>query len=159
MKNFSVFGHTALMLKFLALLLLTLTFFACNKMEHREDAEESQIELFKKSVKSDTITVYEVDGIILALQAIGTEEYLPDDTITLTYTGVALQQNVIFAQKEIVRVVYGDNDLIDGWKIALPYLRKNSSGLLLITYDKGYGKNRVGVVDPYSTLKFSFTAQ
>ena len=64
MKNFSVFGHTALMLKFLALLLLTLTFFACNKMEHREDAEESQIELFKKSVKSDTITVYEVDGII-----------------------------------------------------------------------------------------------
>ena len=154
MKNINLFGKSALML-----LVLALAFVSCNKMDHREEAEELQIESFKKSVKSDTIKVYELDGVILALQAVGTEEYAPEDTITLTYTGIALQQNVTFAQKDIVRVVYGDNDLIEGWKIVLPYLRKNSKGLLLITYNKGYGKERVGVVDPYSTLKFTFTAQ
>ena len=159
MKNFKKVGNRVLMLILFSFSVLALPFFSCNKMEHREDAEQSQIEIFRKAVNNDTTTVYELDGIILALHTIGTEEYLPEDTITLTYTGVALQQNVVFAQNEMVRVVYGDNDLIDGWKIALPYLRKNSSGLLLITYDKGYGKERVGVVDPYSTLKFTFTAQ
>ena len=56
-------------------------------------------------------------------------------------------------------VIYGDNNLMDGWKMALPFIKKNSSGILLVTYDKGYGKERVGVVEPYSTLKFTFTAQ
>ena len=152
MKNSKIF---VALLMFFALFAVS----ACNKMEAREDAEESQIESFKKSVEADTIEVYEVDGIILALQTVGTEEYKSEDTITLIFTGESLQQNLVFAQNDTVKVVYGDNNLIDGWKTALPYLRKQSSGLLLVTYDKGYGKRRVGVVEPYSTLKFTFTAE
>ena len=99
------------------------------------------------------------DGIILDIQKLGTEEYMPDDTLTLIFTGVAMQRNVTFAKNDTARVIYGDNNLIEGWKIALPFIKKNSSGILLVTYNKGYGKERVGVVEPYSTLKFTFTAQ
>lgn len=132
---------------------------SCDKMEAREESEKSQIESFKASIAADTINVYELDGVILDIQTLGTEEYASEDTITLIFTGVSLQQSITFAQDDTVRVVYGDNNLIEGWKIALPYLRKNSSGLLLVTYDKGYGKRRVGVVEPYSTLHFTFSAQ
>lgn len=155
MKNCKVLFHCVALLMFFGLL----TNSACNKMEAREDSEESQIESFKKSIAADSINVYELDGIILDIQTLGTEEYKSDDTITIIFTGESLQQNIVFAQDDTVRVVYGDNNLIEGWKIALPYLRKNSSGLLLVTYDKGYGKQRVGVVEPYSTLKFTFSAQ
>ncbi|MBO4372049.1 MAG: FKBP-type peptidyl-prolyl cis-trans isomerase [Bacteroidales bacterium] len=155
-KNFTKY---ALLFSLLAFIFAEVTLSSCNKMEQREDAEETQITNFKKSIAKDTLNVYEIDGIILDIQKMGKEEYLPDDTITLIFTGVAMQRNVTFAKSDTARVIYGDNNLIEGWKIALPFIKKNSSGILLVTYDKGYGKERVGVVEPYSTLKFTFTAQ
>ena len=132
---------------------------SCNKAETREDAEEKQIASFKKSIAKDTLNLYEIGGIILDVKKMGKEEYLPDEYITIIFTGVAMQRNVTFAKDDTVTVKYGDNQLIEGWKIALPFLKKNSSGVLLVTYDKGYGKERVGVVEPYSTLKFTFSVQ
>ena len=140
-------------------MLLSTPLCSCNKAETREDAEEKQIESFKKSIAKDTLNVYEIGGMILDVKKMGKEEYLPDDYITIIYTGVAMQRNVTFAKDDTVSVLYGDNQLIEGWKIALPFLKKNSSGVLLVTYDKGYGKERVGVVEPYSTLKFTFSVQ
>ncbi len=148
-----------LFFSFLALFFAEVALPSCNKMDQREDAEETQIANFKKSIAKDTLNVYEIDGIILDIQKMGTEEYKPDDTLTLIFTGVAMQRNITFAKNDTARVIYGDNNLIDGWKIALPFIKKNSSGLLLVTYDKGFGKERVGVVEPYSTLKFTFTAK
>lgn len=141
-----------------AFILASTALCSCSKKEKYEDDEETQIKNFKKSIAKDTLNVYEIGGIILDIQKLGTEEYLPDDTLTLVFTGVAMQRNVTFAKNDTTRVIYGDNQLIEGWKIALPFLRKNSKGLLLVTYDKGFGKERVGVVEPYSTLKFTFTA-
>lgn len=154
-----IFTKYTLFFSFLALIFAQVTLPSCNKMDQREDAEETQITNFKKSIAKDTLNVYEIDGIILDIQKLGTEEYMPDDTLTLIFTGVAMQRNVTFAKNDTARVIYGDNNLIEGWKIALPFIKKNSSGILLVTYNKGYGKERVGVVEPYSTLKFTFTAQ
>lgn len=154
-----IIAKYTLFFSFLVLIFAGVTLPSCNKMDQREDAEETQITNFKKSIAKDTLNVYEIDGIILDIQKLGTEEYMPDDTLTLIFTGVAMQRNVTFAKNDTARVIYGDNNLIEGWKIALPFIKKNSSGILLVTYNKGYGKERVGVVEPYSTLKFTFTAQ
>ncbi|MBR4440933.1 MAG: FKBP-type peptidyl-prolyl cis-trans isomerase [Bacteroidales bacterium] len=159
MKKIRKIGLFSVLLVMLAFVVLATPLASCNKAETREDAEEKQIASFKKSIAKDTLNVYEIGGIILDVKKMGKEEYLPDEYITIIFTGVAMQRNVTFAKNDTVTVKYGDNQLMEGWKIALPFLKKNSSGVLLVTYNKGYGKERVGVVEPYSTLKFTFSVQ
>ncbi|MBO7142233.1 MAG: FKBP-type peptidyl-prolyl cis-trans isomerase [Bacteroidales bacterium] len=146
--------------KFLSFAILAVSFalFSCSKKDNYESSEETQLTNFRKSIEKDTAFVYDADGIILEITEMGDEEYQPDDVVYLIYTGVAMQKNVVFAKDETLSFVYGDNNLIKGWKSALPYIKKNSKGTLVISFSQGYGKERVGVIDPYSTLKFTFEA-
>ena len=45
-------------LSFISFLCVASPLTSCNKMEQREDAEDNQIENFKKSIAQDTLNVY-----------------------------------------------------------------------------------------------------
>ena len=52
----------------------------------------------------------------------------------------------------------GAKHFLNSKKIALQQIKKGSEGILLIPYKKAYGKQRVGIIEPYSTLVFTFAA-
>ncbi len=129
---------------------------SCSKEADGRDAENEAIEKFLSKYGDTCFVNY--DGIYLYLTEEGTENYSNEDIVTITYSGQTLENVVTFAYNNVMQVVYGDNSLISGWKIALQQIKKGSEGILLIPYKKAYGKQRVGIIEPYSTLVFTFAA-
>jgi len=76
--------------------------------------------------------------------------------VKMIYTGQVLQNNSTFAKNDTLEFLYGRPGLISGFLRALPYIRRNSKGQLLIPYQYGYGDRRIGTIEPYSTLLFTF---
>ncbi|MCQ2973529.1 MAG: FKBP-type peptidyl-prolyl cis-trans isomerase [Bacteroidales bacterium] len=145
--------------------------FACSKMDEYEDAQDKAFENLRKSLLTDSkylkdsnnnlIDCYDDDGILLALQNVkkDTIHYADTDTVTIIYTGVSMRNNKTFSTNDTIQFIYGNNSLIEGWKIALPHIRKFSTGVLLISYDKAYGKHRAGLIEPYQPLKYTFSTK
>jgi len=74
----------------------------------------------------------------------------------MIYTGQTLKDNNTFAKNDTLEFIYGRSGLISGFLRALPYIKRNSKGQLLIPYKYGYGDRRVGTIEPRSTLLFTF---
>ncbi len=127
---------------------------SCGK---EKDATDTENELIDKILAryGDTCFV-EHDGIYLYIEEEGDSEYASTDTVTMTYTGQTLKENNTFAKNQTYKFQYGKSGLIPGFVIALPYIKRNSKGQLLIPYKYGYGNNRVGTIEPYSTLLFTY---
>ena len=145
----------SLMLIFSIIIAIATT--SCSKEADGRDAEDEAIEKFLKKYGDTCFVSY--NGIYLYLTEEGTEKYSNGDLVTITYTGQTLENVVTFANQNVMQVVYGNNSLISGWQTALEIIPKNSAGILLIPFKKGYGKKRVGVIEPYSTLAYTFTAE
>jgi FKBP-type peptidyl-prolyl cis-trans isomerase FklB len=101
----------------------------------------------------------EHDGIYLYLVEQGNFEYSSDDVVKMTYTGQSLGDNFTFAKDKVVTFEYGNSGLIKGIDMALPYIKQGSKGYILVPFKYGYGKRRVGQIEPYSTLLFTFAMQ
>lgn len=142
---------------FLSLICFVLTmFYACGKEKDAESAEYDALESYLAKF-GDTCVVQDTLGIYLYVAVSGETNYSNGDVVNISFTGQTLENVVTFAQESTMQVVYGQNSLIKGWQIALSLLKKGSSGILIVPYDMGYGKSRQGVIEPYSTLVYSFT--
>jgi FKBP-type peptidyl-prolyl cis-trans isomerase len=127
---------------------------SCSKEKDADDVEKEQIEKILARY-GDTCFV-ERNGIYLYLTDEGDQEYKTTDTVKMIYTGQALQHSNTFAKNDTLKFIYGKSGLISGFVRALPYIKRNSKGQLLIPYQYGYGSRRIGTIEPYSTLLFTF---
>jgi FKBP-type peptidyl-prolyl cis-trans isomerase len=144
------------MKKFLLIIvaLTAMIFASCNK---EKDANDTENELIEKILAryGDTSFV-EHNGIYLYLTEEGDKEYANSDIVKMIYTGQTLKDNNTFAKNDTLEFIYGRSGLISGFLRALPYIKRNSKGQLLIPYKYGYGDRRVGTIEPRSTLLFTF---
>lgn len=144
------------MKKFLLIIvaLTAMIFASCSKEKDANDVEKEEIE--KLLARYGDTCFVEHNGIYLYLTEEGDKEYASSDIVKMIYTGQALQGNNTFAKNDTMKFVYGKSGLISGFIRALPYIKRNSKGQLLIPYQYGYGARRVGTIEPYSTLLFTF---
>ena len=138
-------------------LLICALFFSCSKEKDGKDAEDDALEKFFKPYGDTCFVKY--DGIYLYLTEEGKEEYQNGDSLIIYYSGKTLENIVTFATQEVIRTIYPDDGFIEGWRIALKHIKKDSEGILVVPFAKGYGKNRTGVIEPFSTLVYSFRAE
>lgn len=144
------------MKKFLLIIvaLTAMIFASCNKEKDADDTEKEEIE--KVLARYGDTCFVERNGIYLYLTDEGDQEYKTTDTVKMIYTGQALQHSNTFAKNDTLKFIYGKSGLISGFVRALPYIKRNSKGQLLIPYQYGYGSRRIGTIEPYSTLLFTF---
>ena len=144
------------MKKFLLIIvaLSAMIFASCNKEKDADDTEKEEIE--KLLARYGDTCFVEHNGIYLYLTEEGDKEYQSTDIVKMIYSGQALQGNNTFAKNDTLEFIYGKSGLISGFLRALPYIKRNSKGQLLIPYQYGYGARRVGTIEPYSTLLFTF---
>ena len=144
------------MKKFLLIIvaITAMIFASCSKEKDANDVEKEEIE--KLLARYGDTCFVEHNGIYLYLTEEGDKEYASSDIVKMIYTGQALQGNNTFAKNDTMKFVYGKSGLISGFIRALPYIKRNSKGQLLIPYQYGYGARRVGTIEPYSTLLFTF---
>ena len=147
------------MKKFLLIIvaLTAMIFASCNKEKDADDTEKEEIE--KLLARYGDTCFVEHNGIYLYLTEEGDKEYKSTDIVKMIYSGQALQGNNTFAKTDTLEFIYGKSGLISGFLRALPYIKRNSKGQLLIPYQYGYGARRVGTIEPYSTLLFTFEMQ
>ena len=147
------------MKKFLLIIvaLTAMIFASCNKEKDADDTEKEEIE--KVLARYGDTCFVEHNGIYLYLTEEGDKEYQSTDIVKMIYSGQALQGNNTFAKNDTLKFIYGKSGLISGFLRALPYIKRNSKGQLLIPYQYGYGARRVGTIEPYSTLLFTFEMQ
>ena len=147
------------MKKFLLIIvaLTAMIFASCNKEKDADDTEKEEIE--KVLARYGDTCFVEHNGIYLYLTEEGDKEYQSTDIVKMIYSGQALQGNNTFAKNDTLEFIYGKSGLISGFLRALPYIKRNSKGQLLIPYQYGYGARRVGTIEPYSTLLFTFEMQ
>ena len=139
---------------------ITATLFLATSCNKEKDANDTENELIEKLLAryGDTCFV-EHNGIYLYLTEDGDKEYRSTDIVKMIYSGQTLQNNNTFAKNDTLKFVYGKSGLISGFLRALPYIKRNSKGQLLIPFQYGYGSQRVGTIEPYSTLLFTFEMQ
>ena len=143
------------MKKFLLIIvaLTAMIFASCNKEKDADDTEKEEIE--KLLARYGDTCFVEHNGIYLYLTEEGDKEYANSDIVKMIYTGQTLKDNNTFAKNDTLEFIYGKSGLISGFLRALPYIKRNSKGQLLIPYQYGYGARRVGTIEPYSTLLFT----
>ncbi len=82
------------------------------------------------------------------------------DTLILSYSGyilVSATQYDVFDEKTSEDpgiYVYKTDNAIEGWEEGIGYMTEGDSAKLIIPYQLAYGKSRVGMIPPYSTLVF-----
>ena len=147
------------MKKFLLIIvaLMAMIFASCNKEKDANDTENELIE--KLLARYGDTSFVEHNGIYLYLTEEGDKEYANSDIVKMIYTGQTLKDNNTFAKNDTLEFIYGRSGLISGFLRALPYIKRNSKGQLLIPYKYGYGGRRVGTIEPRSTLLFTFEMQ
>lgn len=125
---------------------------SCNK----DSVDDDQTAAIEKELKKYPDTAFKkLDyGLLMYVQQLGdsTKYDVTKDSVTLTYTGTALQQNLVFAKNETFKTAIAG--LIPGFQIALYYLPRKSKATIIIPYDLAYGARAMGEIRPFSTLKF-----
>lgn len=85
--------------------------------------------------------------------------YNKGDSLILKYKGYLLSNaNTIFIEKSEIDpgiYVYNIDNIIDGFKEGVGYIKKGDSAQLIIPSELAYGEERVGLIPPYSTLIFT----
>jgi len=137
--------------------IMTALLSACSKEKDADDKESEVIENLLHRY-GDTCFV-EHEGIYLYIMEEGDREYGSSDVVKMIYTGQTLQDNSTFAKNDTMSFFYGKSGLVSGFQKALPYIKRNSKGQLIIPYRYGYGDQRVGIIEPYSTLLFTYEMQ
>ena len=135
----------------LAILLLTLTI-ACNK----EDQADIDRDVILQYLASNSLTAIEhSSGLFYIIEEEGTGDHPTLDTkITFKYIGSYLD-GVVFGQTTGAETAsYKINELIKGWQIGMPLLKKEGKAVFLIPSGLGYGASPPSGVRPNAVLRF-----
>ena len=97
------------------------------------------------------------DGMKVWDVTVGTgDECPPGTTVTVHYTGWLLDGSVFDSSKKRGQTIsFGLNQVIKGWTVGVPGMKKGGKRLLHIPPDMAYGKRGApGAIPPDSTLVF-----
>lgn len=73
--------------------------------------------------------------------------------VVVNYKG-GFENEVIFDQNSNFHFILGSGEVIRGWEIAIPTMKKGEIAILVVRYDYGYGKEGFSIIQPYSTLLY-----
>ena len=144
-------------MKKILILVLSVLVLSCSKEKDGKEAEETALEKFFAPYGDTCFVNYE--GIYLYLTNEGNGEYKKGDPLVIYYSGKTLENVVTFANQEVIRTTYPGSGFIEGWNIALKHIKKGSEGMLVVPYKKGFGKERTGIIEPFSTLVYAFKTE
>ena len=72
------------------------------------------------------------------------EPYVPDKaTVKVKYTGRLRDGTIFDSSREPFEFRLGENKVIQGWELSMPYLKKGQKAILTIPAELGYGKKGV----------------
>lgn len=151
--------------EYLICIFLLTIFFSCNK-----ERIESQEDRIIKYLEKNEITAEPKGSGLYYIEnepevPISNESLLPKkgDTVVLVYSGYILdndKNDIVFDERtedDPGILVYKKDNVIAGWEEGIGYMKEGISAKLIIPYQLAYGKNRVGLIPPYSTLIFDVT--
>ena len=140
--------------------IIILSFISC-----KNEAKKNEEELLRSYIEDNDIQInarksglYYLPNDTSIVEDFSTDFFSEGDTIIMAYKGYLLSDtSVIFTEKnrsEYSKYVYKINDFIKGFEEGVSYMEKGVKAIFLIPSDIAYGKERVGMIPPYSTLIF-----
>jgi len=154
-------------MKKLVIVILSFTVFACNDEECSKNVSKSELNSVNQTqLAADVIAIdaYLDDENITAVldpsgmryvitqQGSGSTPCL-EDNITFKYKGMYLSDGSVF-EESTVGITYPLSNLILGWKIVLPKLKKGTKATLYIPSGYAYGPNSSGTIPANTNLIF-----
>lgn len=137
----------------------SIIFFSCNKEKDAKEVQDDLIEKYLNQNNKDSLFREIGSNCWLKVLQEGDSDYASDDTVKIKYDGSVLQDNFKFAKDCEIEVKFGNPGLIKGFNLGIQYVKRNSKNILIVPFQYGYGDRRVGDIDPYSTLLFTFEAK
>ncbi len=129
-----------------------LLFAQCKK----EDQSEVDRRLIQEHLAANNITAEEhPSGIFYVISVEGTgSNPAPNATVTVKYRGTLLDGSVFDQTLGSQTATFALAGLIEGWKIAIPLLKKGGKGTFWIPSALGYGASALPGIPANSVLVF-----
>lgn len=128
----------------------------CESLPPQANVPESEITAVEQHLTSNNITgaVKSADGFYYKITETGTGES-PElcSNISIFYTG-SLTDGTVFDGTNSVPASFTLNQLISGWQLALPLLKKGGRMMLYLPPSLAYGSRSSGPIPPNSVLVF-----
>jgi FKBP-type peptidyl-prolyl cis-trans isomerase FkpA len=127
---------------------------ACKK--DRIDQGEIDRQLIKDYLAANNLNAEErPSGLFYIITREGEGEH-PDDnsTVTVRYRGYLLNGTVFDQTSDDETISLPLNNLIDGWRIGIPLMKKGGEATLLLPSALGYGPIALGIIPANSVLVF-----
>ena len=152
--------RTAYITRIIVIVIVFFSIFSCS--DKKAEAEE---ELLITYLENHKIEIEPFADGLYYIPYNDTSEVIPNftshskgDSLILVYKGYLLSDTtVVFTEKneeEPGVYVYKIDDVLEGFEEGMGYIEKGDSAKLIIPSKLAYGKERVGLIKPYSTLIF-----
>lgn len=125
----------------------------CKKDE--ENQSEIDEEIITTYISNNNLDAQNIgDGLYFVDEETGTgESPTSSSTVRVAYKGY-FTDGQVFDESSTAGIVFGLNQVIEGWTKGIPYFKEGGKGKLLIPSDMAYGKNPPSGIPPNSVLIF-----
>ncbi len=131
----------------------------------KNDAEENELSILLAYLSENNILteptssgLYYIESGFSTPESINALKPVSGDTVVVVVKGYLLTSpENVFVEKtylEPEKYVYKKDDVIKGWEEAIGYMRKGVYAKIIVPSNLAYGKDKVGLIPPYSTLIF-----
>lgn len=139
---------------FLPLLILGLTLSACAKKKLAEQAVEDEKIIQNYIAEHDLDATPTGTGLYYTVEELGEGASCNENsTVRVAYKGY-LTSGTVFDESEAEGIVFGLQEVIEGWTEGIPLFKEGGKGTLLIPSALGYGGNGPGTIPDYAVLIF-----
>lgn len=139
---------------FLALAALLLVFAGCKKKSAEEQAEIDDKLITDYLLAKGLLAEKAPSGLYYIIDQQGTgPECNSNSDVRVAYTGYFLDDE-IFDGSNAQGITFNLNNVIEGWRLGIPYFREGGSGKLLIPSALAYGPSGSGSIPPNAVLVF-----
>ncbi len=143
--------------KLIGLLSLAVLFFSHCKKDKDYDAIDRQLILDYLAENNLTAEEHE-SGLFYIHTTEGTGGHpTANSTITIRYKGYLLDGTVFDQTGDNQSVTFALPNLIEGWQIGIPLMKRGGTSKLLIPSNLGYGARETGNIPAHSVLIFDIT--
>ena len=140
----------------LLFLLVSLTSVHCNKDEEEtQNQDEIDNQIILQYIADNDLEAMNIgSGVYYVDEITGSGENPdPSSTVRVAYTGY-FTDGEIFDQSSEEGVVFGLNQVIQGWRIGIPFFKEGGRGKLLIPSGLAYGNQPPSGIPANSVLIF-----
>lgn len=143
-------------------LILPIIIHSCNK-----DKKEAELAIISKYIEdngiiADTLSngIYYAESSFSTLETLNSNFPQEGDTVKTIHKAYVLTENstlVLFEETTIEKsgiYVYKEDPVLKGWELSIGMMKKDASALIIVPSKLAYGKDRVGIIPPYSPLVF-----